>query len=358
MTLLRRIFRRTFGAIAGLLAACSLVVDAGQQQCHTDTDCKSRGGPFAGSRCVNTVCVAAAVGTDAGHDAGHDASRDATHDRAPAVDARRDATGADGGLNRRWACLDHHPVPTASGLPINVTLTFTDFFLSVPVTTVTVKACPNVTDPSCALPVGTAPTDATGMVKLKLPTTNGPFAGYFLITPTLPDAGVRTDASGGGGADGSSPEGGAGDGSTYVTSRIYYSDDPIATDFTDTWALFTNAEEATLASVFQLPPADPSLGIALLTVIDCTGQPAAGVSVEVDTASTETEGFYVSQGIISSTATQTDSSGIAGFVNVPTGARTFTAEFATTRATLGTLSAYLFPGAATYADLGPAFTAN
>jgi len=350
-----KLHRSVLVAATVLLAACSLMVDAGQQQCHTDQDCTTRGGLFAGSRCVNTVCVAAAVGADAGHDATADSARADAR-----VDAHRDAAASDASDagNQPWACLGHHPAPTASSATATFKLTLTDFFTNAAVTTVTVKACASATDPSCALPEATRTPDATGTVTFALDTSQGPFTGYFWVSPVAGDAGAGPDASGTSGLDGAAPDGGQLGADAYLPSRIYYSDDPIAGDFTDSWSLITGSTEATLTKLFGLPPVDTKLGIALLTVLDCNRNQATGVSVAVDQVSTETEGFYEKNGTISATATQTDSSGVAGFVNVPVGARTFTVDLAATKAPIGSLGAYVFPGAVTYANIGPAFTAN
>lgn len=39
-----------------IMVACSAIFDIDQQQCETHGDCTSRGGPFSGSVCINSVC--------------------------------------------------------------------------------------------------------------------------------------------------------------------------------------------------------------------------------------------------------------------------------------------------------------
>jgi hypothetical protein len=339
-----------------LLSGCTLLLDAGETQCQTDVDCTSRGGAFAGSICADSVCVRPA--SDAGHDAKTEAGktphRDAHVARDSPPDSRGDTKPGEAGA---FACLGHHPFPTASKSSVSFAMTLTDYFTSAPVTSVSVAVCVNPTDPSCALPFATAIPDATGTVTFMLDTSNGPFTGYFKVDPLAPGM------ADGGGADGAVRDGG-GDATTatpagYVPARIYYSDDPIADDFTDSWGLFTVSIESALTALFGLTPIDQRLGIALLTVYGCgplkNGVQAAGVSVAIDTSSTKTEGFYIQNGMPSGTATETDSSGVAGFIDVTPGVRTFTATQVSTGTVVSTLSAYVFPGVVTYANVEPTY---
>lgn len=43
--------------VASSVAACSVLVDSGREQCATDGDCQKRGGAFAKAICANAVCA-------------------------------------------------------------------------------------------------------------------------------------------------------------------------------------------------------------------------------------------------------------------------------------------------------------
>jgi hypothetical protein len=54
----QRFFERCSWAMAALsTVSCSVLVDAGREQCSTTLDCKQRGAPFARSICSNEVCI-------------------------------------------------------------------------------------------------------------------------------------------------------------------------------------------------------------------------------------------------------------------------------------------------------------
>lgn len=64
---------------------------------------------------------------------------------------------------------------------------------------------------------------------------------------------------------------------------------------------------------------DPGTGGVFLTVIDCDGKPAPGVTLEIAEYQDVATPLYFDSGVISNTATQTDASGVGGFVHIPPG---------------------------------------
>jgi hypothetical protein len=64
---------------------------------------------------------------------------------------------------------------------------------------------------------------------------------------------------------------------------------------------------------------DPSTGNVFVTAQDCDGKPAAGVRYSMMQHSTDSTLLYVSAGVISDTASETDDSGIGGFLGVTAG---------------------------------------
>jgi hypothetical protein len=96
---------------------------------------------------------------------------------------------------------------------------------------------------------------------------------------------------------------------------------------------------------------DPSgsLGHALVTVYDCLDHQASGVTVAYSASGASTVPFYFQGGLPSATATSTDAYGLAGAVNVPTGAMTVTASLPATKTPVGMTAFLVRPGALTFA---------
>lgn len=63
-------------------------------------------------------------------------------------------------------------------------------------------------------------------------------------------------------------------------------------------------------------PQDPGLGLLVLRAFDCKGDPAPGVRFSVDKPAVP---FYFVAGLPSSQVTETEVSGLGGFINVPIG---------------------------------------
>lgn len=299
------------GLVLGGLTACSVLLDTKKEQCATDADCVARGGPFATTRCVASVCVAGSAG---------DAAGPVTPDGGP------------------LGCVGIAAAPKPTAARATVRLRLHDFIVeSQPVTQVTVRVCPNSGDPKCTDVRGSAQPDITGTVTFDLDLTSGPFAGYFAVDPIHSDAGA---GDGGGGND-------------YMPSRLFYSSITIASDINDDWVLPTATTLASFTSLYKLEAADPSLGTIFLYAQDCNGKPVAGLHVSVDQTGPSSRQFYFVDNTPVVTATSTDVSGYVGFLNLPTGARVLTGEMADSKERLGSITLFSFPGALTFAALGP-----
>jgi hypothetical protein len=61
---------------------------------------------------------------------------------------------------------------------------------------------------------------------------------------------------------------------------------------------------------------DPQLGLVYLRAFDCNDQPAVGVRYSIDKSSVP---FYFIAGLPTGATMETESSGLGGFINVPTG---------------------------------------
>ena len=146
-------------------------------------DCPGRGAEFAGSRCVEAVCVGGSAPADAGPE-------------TDSVDAAPDGGGPD--ANPALTCLGNHPAPKPTVASATATWRFTDLLSAAPVTSIKIRLCPNPSDPTCGSPAATVVPDATGHVAFALDLTKGAFNGYIAIDPIDVDGGpASTDPDGG-----------------------------------------------------------------------------------------------------------------------------------------------------------------
>lgn len=63
----------------------------------------------------------------------------------------------------------------------------------------------------------------------------------------------------------------------------------------------------------------PGTGSVFMSVVDCDGQPAPGITLEIAEYEDVADPLYFDSGVISNTASQTDSAGIGGFIRIPPG---------------------------------------
>ena len=313
---------------AGLLCACSLLIDVGPDQCSTDGDCVSRGAAFAAARCVRAACVVQGLEAGSIAEAGPGPEAGDAGDAAPAVDPR-------------YTCLGKNPAPVPTKKTVAYQVTLTDLLSQAGVASLRVKICPNLTDPSCTAPSSTALTNAQGVAKLTIDISGGAFDGYVDVVPET--------------ADGGSPPSDGSDKSAYMPSRIYYTSIPIADDRTDDYQVLQYSTLVLFGSLFKAQ-ADFTTGAAFLIAEDCAFTDSADRLFAVDQKGTSTQSFYLKNDQPSTTATMTDPSGIGGFVNLPTGARHFTSTLAESGKLVGELTGYVRPGTILLAKIGPAYT--
>lgn len=322
--------RLVVALLLGSTMACSLLLKASEDQCVTDGDCPGRGAEFAGSRCVNSVCVGAAAPADAGPE-------------TDSVVSTPEAGGPD--VNPALACLGNHPAPKPTVASAIATWHFTDLLNAAPVTSIKIRLCPNASDPTCGSPAATMVPDATGHVTFDVDLRPGAFNGYIAIDPILADGGpAPTD-----------PDGGRQD-DEYVPSRFFYQSVPIYKEFTDEEPLFTYGTIRIFADLYKLDPPDPTLGITFAFLQDCQNAFLAGGTVDVDARDTKTLSFYFFQNAPALSAKATDESGNVGFINLPTGARRFSAKIAATQQAFGSVTLFSIPGTISVAAIGPEFT--
>jgi hypothetical protein len=115
-----------------------MIVDADRQQCTNTSDCTARGGAFAGSICVDSVCEPDAV----------------------------------------WGCVAVQSAPSNAPGPFLVSTRVTGLLDQQPIAGVHVDLCLKL-DVNCSGPVSTTTSDATGAVKVSVPAN---FSGYLSLT--------------------------------------------------------------------------------------------------------------------------------------------------------------------------------
>jgi hypothetical protein len=234
-----------------------------------------------------------------------------------------------------WACLDKPiiwPKPKGTGT-ITFSVTFVDFTSESPFVGAMVKACAKL-DFMCSTPHSTGTTDATGLVTLTVPAGLAGFDGYLDVT------GGKLGGTGGA-----------------IFPSLWY---PIPFVVADGWRGRTqilSAEEFNLLTLVTGKQLDSTRGHFAATATDCDFGVAPGVSFVADGADPASQPFYIVGSGPAATATETDTSGIGGFINLPaTPARLLVVRAFSGMAggkTMGTTTFILRPGALTFASLFP-----
>lgn len=308
-------------AAAFAVAACSLLLDTSPNQCNVSGDCDKRGGAFVGMQCENHVCVASEGGSDAGAD-------------APPVDAGP------------WGCLGDVAVPTPTQTDVNVIVPLIDLTSKGPVTAndVFARICAKI-DVNCKTPLTNGDAgvvfgpDDQGLLHLTLPSG---FDGFVLIDPVVPSN------------DGGAPDSGsdAGPPDVFVPSLVFFNP-PIYSDVVYTTIVMVKTSELGQIAAVEQTTLDPNLGAVFMETVDCAFKAAAGVGVTIDLTSSSTQGFYFKGGLPALNAPSTDTTGYAGFVNVPLGTPTITGKLEATQQRIGTATVFTQPSTISYTVLAP-----
>ena len=298
--------------MGGALVCCEALVRNDVYQCTTNDDCVGRGGPFQGTSCVGRVCVAS--------------------DAAPmSTDA--------GALDPKWGCIGKIPYnPPSETEHVNLRVRFVALLSEQNLPFLHVQACKSL-DVLCSAPIADIYTDANGYGNLSVPRY---FSGYLYVRSPPEDAGV----DGGATTDKLLP-------SIILQPPPSVDDDPDASIPLNISAHLGSASDFNQILTLIGKTADRELGHLLGLAIDCTGAPAAGVSLHADLVDTKTVPYYVENGTPSTTATQTGPRGEAGYMNLPAGSVKITASVPSLGKNMGASTVLIRPGHATYAPFGP-----
>ncbi|MBI5502065.1 MAG: hypothetical protein HY907_17615 [Deltaproteobacteria bacterium] len=223
-----------------------------------------------------------------------------------------------------WSCLGSVVWGTPIEASLDMTGTALDYVTDAPIEGATVKVCARA-DAACATPLDEGTTDAAGQVTLTVPLGTTGFDGYFEVSAT-----------------------------GYVTV-LRYTVEPI-TEMPGADARVVSMVDTTtfamLAAAAGVTP-DPTRGHLVVNALDCNPTLAAGVSLDVDTADVSSTAVYMVGGLPSTSATETDSSGAAGFINLPAGAATISTTLVSTGEAIASTDITIRAGAAALFPLPP-----
>lgn len=218
----------------------------------------------------------------------------------------------------RWSCLgnaEEEPLTTGT---FKVTFFLRDTVTQEPQAGLTARLCRRL-DVACTESLTELEqTDATGHVSLTVPAE---FDGYLRL------------------------EGEA------IAPTLYFFDPPVRSDLAEVRISVSSPQtSAGLAALTGATP-DAALGVVLVTVYDCEGAPAEGVTINAGSVGSSAKFFYVRNGLPAVTATTTDETGYGGIVNAATGTATFSSS--SEQGMIGSVTALVQPGSVTIAHIIP-----
>lgn len=287
---------------------CQWLVQTDERQCNGDSDCTVPGGPLGLTRCVDSVCTAPAA---------YDAAADAAPDAAP--------------VDPKWGCLGNVRFGTLNpSEPITFRFRFVSLFSEAGVPDLLVRACKSI-DVGCTSPIATADraTDANGYGSIRIPKW---FDGYLEAPPPASFPKMMPAL-------------------VWLTPLDHDSDPNAEIVPSDSPHMMSEDDLVLLLAQAQSAP-DPTLGHIIARTRDCTGASTAGVAVHALTTGVKTVQFYLQGRTPSQTASATDTSAIAGFMNLPVGYQSLTYSLTDGRR-VGTRTALSRAGWITFSELVP-----
>ena len=312
------IVRYLCGALTAMtLTSCTLLMGLSDKQCSTNSECLDS---KLGDLCINNICEFASgcKGTACYENDGGvpfcESDRDCTGTNTPKCLKNGCVTSE---VFEQWSCDGPSP---GTGATVSYGFRVVDFVTRNPPMNVVVKACRN-TDPTCSQPVDTF-TDMgmTGNAKLELPVN---FYGFFEITSAQ-------------------------------TPALLYVTKPVVKDTMNRDVPVLTTSMVELLAMLAGFPFDPTKGLALLEMIDCSGKPAGGVQFK--SSRTAPDQFYIIDQVPSKDAElteydMTDNTADGGFINLAPGFITFRAHLGVDGLELGRFNAQIRANTITYIDL-------
>jgi hypothetical protein len=228
-----------------------------------------------------------------------------------------------------WRCLQGAAQPPAPVAPTATARFRACDFISnctIPVTGLSARLCDKL-DVGCNNPRQTDIRDSNGLIEVDVPTGPQGFDGYLQVSTTVApcfDTAAFGNAAGdflcqlAPGCDPSAPTP-ACDIPIYFPVMWFFNP-PVAADIEEPIPLQLYPSAA-LPLILDAAGGDfvPGTGSVFMTVTDCDGRPAPGVTLEVAEHAEVAYPLYFDSGVISNTAIQTDPSGVGGFIRLPPG---------------------------------------
>jgi hypothetical protein len=218
-----------------------------------------------------------------------------------------------------WRCLDQPPEPPPTSGKFKAPFHVQHVITQMPLSGIRARVCRRL-DVLCSTPLGEERvTDAQGNVTLDV---DASFEGYVYFE--------GTDVRG-----------------------LYFFNPPVVRDLSEISLSIGNREVIGLLAAQAGAVQAPGRGVILLSAHDCTGAPAAGITIAAVDAPPDTVPFYSEQSLPSGSAKQTDDTGYGGLLNVEPASVTFTATIAKTQRRLGQITVLARDGAITYGRIVP-----
>lgn len=228
-----------------------------------------------------------------------------------------------------WRCLS---APTDAVVPraprARVRFRVCDFIsnCTMPVTGLQARLCDKL-DIGCLNPRLTGISDTNGLIELEVPTGARGFDGYLQVfTAVAPCFDTQVFGSAAQGllcqlapaCDPSTPTEACN--VPIYSPAMWFFNPPVVADQEQPISLQLYPTAA-LPLVLDAAGGElvPGTGSVFMTVIDCDGQPASGISLEIAEYEDIADRLYFDSGVLSNTATQTDAAGVGGFIRIPPG---------------------------------------
>lgn len=226
-----------------------------------------------------------------------------------------------------WRCLGAQaPRDSGGQSTATVRMQVCDAFgeCAVPLSGLSAELCAKV-DVGCTRPLDIEIREVDGLLEFEVPIGDDGFDGYLAVSspsepctsPSFGDASAALCAAN----PGCDPER-PGDSClvpVYVRA-LWFFNPPITADAPEPLrlSLLSSAAQPSLAAASG-GSFDPSTGSVVVTGFDCDGGRAPGVSYDMRQHVDAVSQWYMANGILTASASQTDATGMGGFVGVPPG---------------------------------------
>jgi hypothetical protein len=260
-----------------------------------------------------------------------------------------------------WACLGREPPALLTTAPRAKVRVFACDFVGncmQPVTNLTAKLCLK-RDVGCTNPIAKDLTDKNGLFEIDVDATGDGFDGYLDVSaPTAQCTDKAAFGDAGPMLCGLLPNCNPDKPSeaclapTYARALVFFNP-PVRKTF-DKPQPVPLLPAAALPAIVGAAGAklDITTGNLFISALDCSDTPASGVTYSIGEHQDKVTQLYVDHGVVSNTSLQTDTSGIGGFVGVPTGFAEVTG-YNSELEKIGKIGVQVAPFTLTYSALSP-----